>query len=55
MKVRELAEGWQPAQVLLELDGTRIHIHSADLTADWLADLAAGLVRAPPKPPALDT
>ena len=52
MEIREPAESWQPAQVRLELDGTRIHIHSGDLTADWLADLAAGLVPAPPEPPA---
>jgi hypothetical protein len=55
MQIREPAESWQPAQVLLELDGTRIHIHSGDLTADWLADLAAGLVQATSEPPALGT
>jgi outer membrane lipoprotein-sorting protein len=53
IQVREPAESWQPAQPLLELDGTRIHIHSRDLTADWLADLAAGLAPAPSEPPTL--
>jgi hypothetical protein len=53
MQTRAPAENWQPAQVRLELDGTRIHIHSRDLTVDWLADLAARLVRAPAEPPAL--
>lgn len=53
MQIREPAESWQPAQVRLELDGTRIHIHSGDLTADWLADLAARLVPAPAEPPVL--
>lgn len=51
MQVREPAEDWQPAQVRLELDGTRILIHSRDLDASWLADLAGGLVRAPTSPP----
>lgn len=52
MQIREPAEDWQPAQVLLELDGTRIHMHSGDLSADRLADLAATLVPAPSEPPA---
>lgn len=51
MQVREPAEDWQPAQARLELDGTRILIHSRDLDASWLADLAGGLVRAPTSPP----
>jgi hypothetical protein len=51
MQVREPAESWQPAQVRLELDGTRILIHSTDLGADALADVAVGLVRAPSEPP----
>jgi hypothetical protein len=55
MQIREPAESWQPAQVRLELDGTRIHIHSGDLTADWLADLAARLEAAPSEPPPLGT
>jgi hypothetical protein len=38
----------------LELDGTRILIHSTDVKADALADVAAGLVRAPSEPPKLD-
>jgi outer membrane lipoprotein-sorting protein len=53
MQIREPAESWQPAQARLDLDGTRILIHSADLGADALADLAAGLVRAPSEPPKL--
>lgn len=55
LPVREPAESLQPAQVLLELDGTRIHIHSRDLTADRLAGLAAGLVSAPSEPRAFRT
>jgi hypothetical protein len=55
MRIRDPAEGWQPAQVRLELDGTRIHIHSRDLTGDWLAELASVLVAAPRKPPTLGT
>ena len=51
MEIREPAESWQPAQVRMELDGTRILIHSGDLGADALADLAGGLVRAPSEPP----
>ena len=51
MRLREPAESWQPAQLLLELDGTRIHIHSTDLAADAILDFAAGLVRAPAEPP----
>jgi outer membrane lipoprotein-sorting protein len=54
MQVREPTESWQPAQVRLELDGTRILIHSTDLDADALADVAAELVRAPSEPPKLD-
>jgi hypothetical protein len=53
MQIREPAESWQPAQARLELAGTRILIHSTDLGADALADLAAGLVRAPSEPPKL--
>ena len=53
MQIREPAESWQPAQARVDLDGTRILIHSADLGADALADLAAGLVRAPSEPPKL--
>jgi hypothetical protein len=33
----------------------RIHIHPGDLTVDWLADLAARLVRAPVESPTLGT
>ena len=51
MQLREPDESWLPAQVRLELDGTRILIQSADLEADALADVAAGLVRAPSEPP----
>jgi hypothetical protein len=46
MQRRAPAESWQPAQVRMELEGTRILISSADLGADALTDLAAGLVRA---------
>lgn len=53
MQIREPAETWLPAQARLELDGTRILIGSTDLGADALADLAAGLVRAPAEPPEL--
>ena len=53
MQVREPRESWQPAQVLLELEGTRIHIHSNDLDAEALVDVAASLVRAPSDPPRL--
>jgi hypothetical protein len=48
---REPAESWHSAQARVDLDGTRILIHSDDLTADALTDLAAGLVRAPSEPP----
>jgi hypothetical protein len=51
LQVREPAESWQPAQVLLELDGTRVHIHSSDLGADALVDFACSLVPAPSAPP----
>jgi hypothetical protein len=53
MQVREPAESWQPAQVRLQLDGTRVHIHSSDLAAAALVDLAGGLVSAPSEPPLL--
>jgi hypothetical protein len=53
MQIREPAESWQAAQARLDLDGTRILIQSSDLAADALADLAAGLVRAPSVPPEL--
>jgi outer membrane lipoprotein-sorting protein len=53
MQIREPAESWQPAQLLAELDGTRILIHSDDLAATALADLAGGLVPAPAEPPDL--
>jgi outer membrane lipoprotein-sorting protein len=53
MQVRDPAEDWQPAQLRMELDGTRIDMHSNDVGADALADLAAGLVRAPAEPPDL--
>jgi hypothetical protein len=51
MEIREPAESWQPAQVRMELDGTRLLIHSSDLTAEALADVAGELVRAPSEPP----
>jgi hypothetical protein len=51
LQVREPAEDWQPAQVRLELDGTRILVHSRNLDAAWLTDLAAALVPAPTAPP----
>jgi hypothetical protein len=53
MEIREPVESWQPAQARLELDGTRVFIHSADLAVDALADVAADLVRAPAEPPDL--
>ncbi len=53
MEVREQLEDWHPAQVRLELDGTRIFIHSSDLEPGALVDVAAGLKRAPSAPPAL--
>jgi outer membrane lipoprotein-sorting protein len=53
MQVREPAEHWHLAQVELALEDTRILIHSNDLKADALADVAAGLVRAPSAPPDL--
>jgi len=37
----------------MELDNTRILIHSTDLGADALTDVAVGLVRAPSEPPKL--
>lgn len=53
MQVREPAEYWHLAQVELAIEDTRILIGSNDLTADALADVAAGLVRAPSAPPDL--
>jgi hypothetical protein len=53
MEIREPVESRQSAQARLALDGTRILIHSSDLGADALADVAAGLVRAPAEPPDL--
>jgi hypothetical protein len=53
MQLREPAESWQPAQLRMELDGTRIDMRSDDVGAGALADLAAGLVRAPSEPPDL--
>jgi outer membrane lipoprotein-sorting protein len=49
--VREPTDPWQTAQARVELDGTRILIQSTNLTADALADVAAGLIRAPTAPP----
>ena len=53
MEIREPVESWHSAQVRLHLDGTRVLIRSSDLTAAALADVAAGLVRAPAEPPDL--
>jgi hypothetical protein len=53
MEIRDPAESWQPAQLRVELDGTRILMHSHDLPAGALADLAADLVPAPSEPPQL--
>ena len=53
MELRVPAERWQPAQLRLELDGTRVLMSSSDLGTDALADLAAALVRAPSAPPEL--
>lgn len=53
IEVREPVEHWQPTQVRLELEGTRILIHSHDLDAKWLTELAATLVPAPTSPPDL--
>jgi outer membrane lipoprotein-sorting protein len=53
MEIRDGAESWQPAQLRVELDGTRILMHSNDIAADSLADLACDLVPAPSEPPAL--
>jgi outer membrane lipoprotein-sorting protein len=50
MQTREPAESWQPAQLRMELEGTRILISSTDLGVDALAELAVGLVPAPPEP-----
>jgi outer membrane lipoprotein-sorting protein len=51
MRVRAPVEDWQPASVELELEGTRILLRSSNVSADALADLAVGLVRAPSAPP----
>jgi outer membrane lipoprotein-sorting protein len=51
MEIRDPVESWQPAQLRIELDGTRILMHSNDLAAAALADLAADLVPAPAEPP----
>ena len=53
LETREPQEGWQPAQVRLELEGTRILLESPNLDVGWLADVAVGLVRAPSEPPPL--
>jgi len=53
IEIRDPAESWQPAQLRAELEGTRILMHSNDLAADSLADLAGDLVRAPSEPPDL--
>ena len=53
MEIRDGAETWQPAQLRVELDGTRILMHSNDIAADSLADLACDLVPAPSEPPEL--
>lgn len=53
MEIRDGAESWQPAQLRVELDGTRILMHSNDIAADSLADLACDLVPAPSEPPEL--
>lgn len=47
MELREPAEDGHPAQVRLELEGTRVHLHSVSLDARLLAGAAADLVRAP--------
>ena len=53
MEVGERAGDRQPAQVRLELDRTRILLQSTTLSVDILADLAAGLLHAPTRPPGL--
>jgi hypothetical protein len=53
LELRPPLEDWHPAQVRLELDGTRIQLHSDSLGIDTLADAAAGLVRAPEGEPEL--
>jgi hypothetical protein len=53
IEIRDPVESWHPAQLRLELDDTRILMHSNDVTADSLADLAGDLVRAPSEPPSL--
>ena len=53
IEIRDPAESWQPAQLRAELDGTRILMHSNDIAADSLADLASDLVPAPSEPPDL--
>ncbi len=47
IEVREHAEYRLPSQVRLELEGTRIVIHSTVYGHDALADIAVGLKRAP--------
>jgi hypothetical protein len=54
VEIREPTDPWQTAQARVDLDGTRILIQSTDLAADALADVAAGLIRAPSEPPQLD-
>jgi hypothetical protein len=53
MEIRDPAESWQPAQLRVELEGTRILMHSNEVAADSLADLASDLVPASPEPPDL--
>ncbi len=53
IEIRDPAESWQPAQLRVELDGTRILMHSNELAADSLADLASDLVPAASEPPGL--
>jgi hypothetical protein len=50
MELREQVEDWHPAQVRLELGGTRLHLHSGSLSRGVLADVAAELVPAPDAP-----
>jgi hypothetical protein len=53
VQIREPTDPWQTAQARVDLDGTRILIQSTNLAADALADVAAGLIRAPSEPPQL--
>ena len=46
MEVQEQVERRPPAQVRLDLEGTRVVVHSWDVDADGLVDVAAGLRRA---------